>query len=47
MREDLKTKEIARLSDWLQANGLTTEQVLDCIHYIADEPKKAVKKKRV
>jgi len=27
--------EVARLIDWLKANGFSDEQATECIHYIA------------
>ena len=37
MDERLTAKELDRLADWLTAQGLTPEKVLECIKYIADE----------
>lgn len=28
--------EMARLSDWLKSKGLTAEDAIECIHFIAD-----------
>ena len=35
MRDDMTTKEIARLIDWLQEHGHTAEEAAACIKYIA------------
>ena len=35
MNGDLTTRELDRLADWLTAHGMTPEQVLDCLKYIA------------
>lgn len=32
----MTTNEMARLSDWLKSKGHTAEEIIDCIHYIAD-----------
>lgn len=32
--EEMTTRELARLADWLRAQGFSAEQVLDCLHYI-------------
>ena len=37
MDERLTTKELDRLIDWLTAQGLPPEKVLECIKYIAGE----------
>lgn len=37
MDERLTTKELDRLTDWLTAQGLSPEKVLECIKYIAGE----------
>ena len=37
MDERLTAKELDRLADWLTAQGLTPEKVLECIKYIADK----------
>ena len=37
MDERLTAKELDRLADWLTAQGLTPEKVLECIKYIAGE----------
>lgn len=37
MDERLTTKEPDRLTDWLTAQGLLPEKVLECIKYIAGE----------
>lgn len=41
--EEMTTKELDRLADWLTAQGLTPDKVLDCIKYIAGNslPEKA------
>ena len=36
--DELSTQELARLVDWLTAQGLTPEKVLACIKYIAGIP---------
>ena len=33
--DEMNTKELARLSEWLLANGHTSEEVLECLQYIA------------
>lgn len=33
--EDMSTKELDRLADWLTAQGFPPEKVLECIKYIA------------
>ena len=33
--EEMTAKELDRLADWLKAHGMTPEQVLDCLKYIA------------
>ena len=46
MYERLTAKELDRLADWLTAQGLTPEKVLECIKYIADEaPRRRGKRK--
>ena len=46
MDEKLTAKELDRLADWLTAQGLTPEKVLECIKYIADEaPRRRGKRK--
>ena len=35
MQEELTTKEVDRLIDWLKANGHTAEEAAECIKYIA------------
>ena len=46
MDERLTAKELDRLADWLTAQGLTPEKVLECIKYIADEaPRRRGKRK--
>ena len=37
MDESLTAKELDRLADWLTAQGLPPEKVLECIKYIAGE----------
>ena len=37
MDERLTAKELDRLADWLTAQGLTPEKVLECIKFIAGE----------
>lgn len=39
--DEMTTKEIARLIDWLKAQGFTAEQANDCIQYIANNKEKA------
>jgi hypothetical protein len=36
--------EAARLADWLTSKGMTAEEVIECIHYIANEAKVPEKK---
>lgn len=33
--DELTTKEVDRLAEWLKAQGFPPEKVLDCIKYIA------------
>lgn len=35
--EAMTAKELDRLADWLTAQGIPPEKVLECIKYIADE----------
>ena len=35
MDDGLSVIQISRLSHWLQSQGMTPEQILDCIDYIA------------
>ena len=41
MKDELTTKEISRLIDWLKSKGHTAEEAAECIKYIAgaQEPK--------
>lgn len=45
--DEMTTRELDRLADWLKAHGFTAEQVLDCVKYItgaqppAAEPEQA------
>ena len=41
--DELTTREVTRLADWLKAQGFTAEQVLDCLKYITgtSEPTEA------
>lgn len=32
--EDMTVKQIARLIEWLKANGFTDQQIIDCIEYL-------------
>lgn len=32
---EMQTKELDRLADWLTAQGMSAEKVLECIKYIA------------
>lgn len=32
--DEMTTRELDRLADWLQAHGFTAEQVLDCVKYM-------------
>ena len=46
MDERLTAKGLDRMADWLTAQGLTPEKVLECIKYIADEaPRRRGKRK--
>ena len=36
-RDELTTREIARLFEWLQSHGFTAEDALDCLRYMATE----------
>ena len=33
--EKMTATEMARLSDWLKSKGMTDEEIIDCLHYIA------------
>lgn len=33
---EMTTKEISRMVEWLKTKGLTAEEILNCIDYIAD-----------
>ena len=35
--KNLTARELARLSDWLMMKGMTSREVVDCVHYIANE----------
>lgn len=35
--EEMTTRELNRLADWLTAQGFSSEKVLECFRYIADE----------
>lgn len=35
--DEISTKEIARLIDWLVAHGHTSDDAADCIRYIAGQ----------
>ena len=41
-REEFMTAtEMSRLSDWLmQEKGMSADEVVECLHYIADKPQK-------
>ena len=41
--DEMTTREVDRLADWLRAQGFTAEQVLECIKYItgAELPKES------
>lgn len=43
MHDPLSAKELDRLADWLTAQGMPPEKVLECIKYIAGNstPEKA------
>ena len=32
--DEMTTREVDRLADWLRAQGFTAEQVLECVKYI-------------
>lgn len=32
--DEMTTRELDRLADWLKAHGFTAEQVLDCVKYM-------------
>lgn len=39
----MSVPQISRLSHWLQSQGMTAEQILDCIDYIAStDPDKKI-----
>lgn len=33
---EMTTKEISRMVEWLKNKGITAEEILNCIDYIAD-----------
>ena len=35
VNDEMTTKEVDRLADWLKANGHSDEEILQCIKYIA------------
>lgn len=37
---EMTVAQIAKLAEWLQMQGHTAEEVLDCIRYIAGRPEK-------
>ena len=37
MHPDMTTKEIVRLIDWLKLTGHSSEQIENCIRYIAQD----------
>lgn len=39
MNEEMTTKEVSRLIDWLKSKGLTYEEIEECIDYISKEKK--------
>lgn len=41
--DEMTTREVDRLADWLKAQGFTADQVLECVKYITGttEPPKA------
>lgn len=45
--DEMSTKELDRLADWLKAQGFTPEKVLECIKYIAgtSEPSSSTPRK--
>ena len=43
--KEMTVKEIARMSDWLKANGHSSQEIIDCIHYIAEANPEEQKKK--
>ena len=34
--DEMTTRELDRLADWLKAHGFKAEQVLECVKYITD-----------
>ena len=36
-RDELTTREIVRLIEWLKARGFSAEDAVDCLNYMADE----------
>ena len=36
MDERMTATEMVRLSDWLKSKGMTAEETIDCLHYIAN-----------
>lgn len=41
-KDEMTTKEVARLAEWLKANNISPTKIIECIRYIAgvEEPKK-------
>lgn len=37
---EMTTKEISRLAEWLKNKGLSAEEILNCIDYIANRDEK-------
>jgi len=39
--DEMNTKELDRLADWLKSHGHSADEVLDCLAYIAGTQKPA------
>lgn len=39
-KDEMTTKEVSRLIDWLKENGHTFEEIEQCIDYISQEEQK-------
>lgn len=40
MEEEMTCKEIAKLIDWLNAHGHTSDEIVSCIEYIGNDGNK-------
>jgi len=41
----MSVKQIARMTEWLEAKGHSPQEIIDCIRYIANHNPKEQKKK--